>query len=123
MTILSLIGVVALSGVVVNDSLVLVDFINELVKEKGETVRDAVILAAKQRIRPILLTSVTTFAGLLPIIFETSLQAQFLIPMAISLGFGVIFSTVTTLILVPAGILMIEDIKDLVKGKKREVAQ
>ena len=123
MTILSLIGVVALSGVVVNDSLVLVDFINELVKEKGETVRDAVILAAKQRIRPILLTSVTTFAGLLPIIFETSLQAQFLIPMAISLGFGVVFSTVTTLVLVPAGILMVEDVKDLIKGKKQEVAQ
>lgn len=123
MTILSLVGVVALSGVVVNGSLVLVDFVNELVKEKGETVRDAVILSVKKRIRPILLTSVTTFAGLVPIIFETSQQAQFLVPMAISLAFGVVFSTVTTLILVPAGILVIEDIKDLIKGEKQEVSR
>lgn len=123
MTILSLIGVVALSGVVVKDSLVLVDFINELVREKGVPVKKAVIEAAALRIRPILLTSVTTFVGLLPMIFETSVQAQFLIPMAISLGFGVIFSTATTLILVPSGILVIEDIKDLVAGKKQEVAQ
>ena len=123
LTILSLIGVVALSGVVVNDSLVLVDFVNELVREKGVPVRKAVISAAALRIRPILLTSLTTFAGLLPMIFETSVQAQFLIPMAISLGFGVMFSTVTTLILVPAGIVVVEDVKDLVKGKRQEVAQ
>jgi len=123
MTIMSLIGVVALSGVVVNDSLVLVDFINELVREKGESLNKAIVLASGKRIRPILLTSVTTFVGLLPMIFEKSIQAQFLIPMAISLGFGVIFSTATTLILVPCGISAIEDLKNLFKGKKQEVVQ
>jgi len=123
MTIMSLIGVVALSGVVVNDSLVLVDFINEMVREKGESLNKAIIKASGQRIRPILLTSITTFVGLLPMIFEKSIQAQFLIPMAISLGFGVVFSTATTLILVPCGISAIEDLKNVFKGKKQEVAQ
>ena len=123
MTIMSLIGVVALSGVVVNDSLVLVDFVNELVREKNVPVVRAVFEAAAGRVRPILLTSVTTFVGLLPMIFETSLQAQFLIPMAISLGFGVVYSTVTTLILVPCFVMVTDDVKMLFSGNKKEVTQ
>ncbi len=121
MTIMSLIGVVALSGVVVNDSLVLIDFTNELARKKGFPIHKAVLEGAGGRVRPILLTSVTTFVGLLPMIFEGSLQAQFLIPMAISLGFGVVFSTVTTLIFVPCGILVIEDIKSIFTKNKAEV--
>ncbi len=113
MSILSLLGFVALAGVVVNDSLVLVDFINQERKE-GTPLRTAIIEAGALRFRPILLTSLTTFAGLLPLLFEKSLQAQFLIPMAISLSFGVLFATLITLILVPAFYTILEDIKDLV---------
>jgi len=94
-TILSMIGIVALSGVVVNDSLVLVDFINRYHK-KGKTIRDAAIESGQARFRPILLTSITTFVGLIPLLLEKSLQAQFLIPMAVSLGFGVLLSTFIT---------------------------
>ena len=109
-TILSMIGIVALSGVVVNDSLVLVDFINRYHK-KGKTIRDAAIESGQARFRPILLTSITTFVGLIPLLLEKSLQAQFLIPMAVSLGFGVLFSTFITLILVPNGVIIIDQIK------------
>ena len=109
-TILSMIGIVALSGVVVNDSLVLVDFINRYHK-KGQTIRDAAIESGQARFRPILLTSITTFVGLIPLLLEKSLQAQFLIPMAVSLGFGVLFSTFITLILVPNGVIIIDEIK------------
>ncbi len=123
MTIMSLIGVVALSGVVVNDSLVLIDFTNELIRERKVPVHKAVLEGAAGRVRPILLTSVTTFVGLLPMIFERSLQAQFLIPMAISLGFGVVFSTVTILVFVPCGILVVEDIKSIFSKNKAEVTQ
>ena len=124
-TFLSAIGVVALSGVVVNDSLVLVDYINELFRADENLTRERMqehtITAVKRRFRPILLTSITTFFGLLPMIFEESLQAQFLIPMAISLGFGIIFATVITLYLIPAGILILEDIKGFVfKGGSHE---
>ena len=100
LTLLSLFGVVALSGVVVNDSLVLVDFINRA-RDGGLPVREAVLQSGVRRFRPIVLTSVTTFAGLTPMLLEKSLQARFLIPMAISLGFGVLFSTFITLVLVP----------------------
>ena len=105
-------GIIALAGVVVNDSLVLVELVNEYHRDKGYSLYDAIILAAGKRFRPIMLTSLTTFLGLLPMIFETSLQARFLIPMAISLGFGVIFATGITLIFIPSGMMFLEDIKN-----------
>ena len=111
MSILSVLGFVALAGVVVNDSLVLVDFINHE-REDGKTLRFAIEDAGAKRFRPIILTSLTTFAGLLPVLFETSLQAQFLIPMAISLSFGVLFATFITLLLVPAFYSILEDIRE-----------
>jgi multidrug efflux pump subunit AcrB len=105
----SLFGVVALSGVVVNDALVLIDFANRRKREFGLSSRDAIHSAAIQRFRPVLLTTLTTFAGLAPMIFETSRQARFLIPMALSLGFGILFATLITLILIPSLYLAIED--------------
>ena len=112
MSILSVLGFVALTGVVVNDSLVMIDYIN---KEKllGKSTKEAIENSGVARFRPILLTSLTTFAGLLPVLFETSLQAQFLIPMATSLSFGVLFATFITLILVPSFYFIIEDLKSL----------
>ncbi|MBA6264653.1 MAG: efflux RND transporter permease subunit [Colwellia sp.] len=110
LTLLSLMGVLALSGVVVNDSLVLVDYINKK-RSEGVAVFDAVYAAGGRRFRPVLLTSLTTFAGLMPLLFEKSTQAQFLIPMAVSLGFGILFATIITLFLVPINYLIMEDIK------------
>jgi multidrug efflux pump subunit AcrB len=110
LTLLSLMGVLALSGVVVNDSLVLVDYINKK-RSEGAAVFDAVYAAGGRRFRPVLLTSLTTFAGLMPLLFEKSTQAQFLIPMAVSLGFGILFATIITLFLVPINYLIMEDIK------------
>ena len=109
LSILSVFGIVALTGVVVNDSLVMVDFINKQ-REKGHELSDALREAGAVRFRPILLTSVTTFLGLTPLLLEKSLQAQFLVPMAISLGFGVLFATVITLLLVPITYNILEDI-------------
>ncbi|MFT7486055.1 MAG: multidrug efflux pump subunit AcrB, partial [Candidatus Paceibacteria bacterium] len=110
LSVLSMVGVVALTGVVVNDSLVLVEFINRQ-QERSSSLSAAVRDAGVQRFRPILLTSLTTFAGLTPLMFETSVQAQFLVPMAITLAFGVIFSTAITLVFVPASYLVLEDLK------------
>ena len=112
LTILSMFGIVALSGVVVNDNLVLVVYINRQ-RELGLSLLEAVKKAGMARFRPILLTSLTTFVGLVPLILEKSVQAQFLIPMAISLAFGVMFATAISLILVPAGYLFLEDLKTL----------
>ncbi len=98
---LSLFGIIGLSGVVVNDSLVMIDFINEQ-RANGAPPQEAIINGAKMRFRPILLTSVTTFLGVSPLVFEQSLQAQFLIPMAASLGFGILFATAILMLLVPA---------------------
>ncbi len=109
LSIISFFGIVALAGVVVNDSLVLVDAANTQRRE-GATAREAVIYAGKRRMRPILLTSLTTFMGLAPMIAEPSVQARFLIPMAISLGFGVLFTTFVTLLLIPALYMILEDI-------------
>lgn len=111
---LSVFGIIALSGVVVNDSLVLVDYINQQ-RKSGVTLLDAVWESGAARFRPILLTSLTTFCGLMPILFEKSLQAQFLIPMAISLSFGILFATFITLILVPAVYIFLEDFKRVFK--------
>ena len=111
-SIMSMCGIVALSGVVVNDSLVLVDYVNRH-RIKGESLIAAAWEAGAARFRPIILTSLTTFAGLSPMLFETDLQAKFLIPMAISLGFGILFATAITLILVPSIYLVLEDFKVL----------
>ncbi|MFT5519754.1 MAG: multidrug efflux pump subunit AcrB [Enterobacterales bacterium] len=106
----SIFGCIALSGVVVNDSLIMVDFINKA-REEGLGKIDAVIQSGTQRFRAILLTSLTTAFGLMPIMLETSLQAQFVIPMAISMSFGIIFATVITLFLIPCLYLILEDFK------------
>jgi multidrug efflux pump subunit AcrB len=114
LSILSMFGVVALSGVVVNDSLVLIDFANRR-RRAGMAPLGAIHASGLHRFRPIILTTLTTFGGLAPMIFETSRQARFLIPMALSLGFGVVFATLITLILVPSFYMIIEDIKGLLK--------
>ncbi len=108
---ISILGIVALSGVVVNDSLVLVDAVNRN-RRAGMSVYDALIAGATVRLRPILLTSLTTFFGLIPMIFETSRQAQFLIPMAISLGFGVLFATLVVLVVVPCLYFVVEGVRN-----------
>lgn len=104
-SILSVVGMMALLGVVVNDSLVLVDYINKQ-REKGMEVFDAVIASGSARFRPVLLTSITTFAGLTPLLLDSSTQSEFLKQMAISLGFGILFATVITLIMVPINYLL-----------------
>jgi multidrug efflux pump subunit AcrB len=114
LSILSMFGIVALSGVVVNNALLLIDFINRSREEEND-LYTAVIDSGQRRFRPILLTSLTTAFGLAPMIFETSVQAQFLIPMAISLAFGVLFATGITLLLIPSLYLILEDIKGLLK--------
>ncbi|WP_448245544.1 efflux RND transporter permease subunit [Thalassotalea agariperforans] len=124
----SIFGIIAASGVVVNDSLVMVDYINKT-RLNGVKLSEAVIHAGCQRFRAILLTSITTFIGLVPIMLETSLQAQMVIPMAVSLAFGVLFATVVTLILIPSLYIIIEDIKGVFsrfrlfkKVEKRQIA-
>lgn len=112
LSIMSMCGLVALAGVVVNDSLVMVDFVN---RHRGElsSVKEAAAQAGVRRFRAILLTSLTTFAGLAPMLLETDVQARFLIPMAVSLGFGILFATVITLLLVPCTYLILEDLRRL----------
>ena len=105
----SFFGVIALSGVVVNDSLIMVDFVNHSV-DKGVPKHEAVIESGSKRFRAILLTSLTTFIGLVPMLLEASLQAQMVIPMAVSLGFGIIFATVITLLLVPCLYIVLDDL-------------
>lgn len=116
LSMISMMGIVALSGVVVNDSLILIDAINRY-RAEGMSAWDAVVAGGTRRFRPILLTSLTTFFGLSPMIVEPSVQARFLIPMAISLGFGVLFATMVLLVLVPAVYLIVEDLKGLRFGK------
>ncbi|MFH1755323.1 MAG: efflux RND transporter permease subunit, partial [Candidatus Latescibacterota bacterium] len=112
LSILSMFGLVALTGVVVNDSIVLVHFVNNS-RKAGMPVLEAVQKAGTERFRAILLTSLTTFAGLSPLYLERSVQAKFLVPMAVSLGFGVMFSTFITLMIVPTAYLILEDIKSI----------
>jgi multidrug efflux pump subunit AcrB len=109
LSILSFLGIIALTGVVVNDSLVLVDYINRR-RAEGMPLREAIHRGGMARFRAIMLTSITTFVGLVPILTERSLQAQFLIPMATSLSFGVLFATFITLILVPCSYMILEDL-------------
>lgn len=121
--ILSLNGIIALSGVVVNDSLLLVARFNEI-RSEHDSLQSAITEACSSRLRAVLLTSVTTFAGLMPLLGETSLQAQFLIPAAVSLGYGILFATVITLILIPALLRIQYDIhRALLKPFSRELAQ
>ena len=110
LALLSMFGIVALSGVVVNDSLVLLAYYNQL-RDEGRPRSEALLEAGAQRFRPILLTSLTTFFGLLPMILEKSVQAQFLIPMAVSLGFGILFATFIILIGVPVAMKMLEGVQ------------
>jgi len=108
LSLISFMGVIALSGVVVNDALIMIDFANR--KRGDQSAFEAIHLAGLRRFRPIVLTTLTTFGGLMPIIFETSRQAAYLIPMAISLGFGIVFATSIILILVPCLYMVLEDL-------------
>jgi len=114
-SLLSMVGVLAVSGVVVNDNLVLIDRIIQL-REEGEDVYTALIRGSVDRFRPIILTSLTTFIGLTPILFETSVQAQFLIPMVASLAFGVLFATTVTLLFVPCLYMAGASLKQKIMG-------
>ncbi len=114
-TLLSLFGVVALSGIVVNDSIILLDFINRAIRE-GTPLAQAVEESGKARFRPVILTSLTTVAGLLPLLLERSFQAQFLIPMAVSIAFGLMVATVLTLLFVPALYLIVAETTSLLRG-------
>lgn len=118
-TMISIFGIVALSGIVVNDALILIDFINSKVRG-GVPIFDAVIEAGKNRFRPVLLTSVTTVAGLFPLLLETSFQAQFLIPMAASISFGLMAATVLTLVFVPSLYVVINDMTGIFIDREDE---
>ena len=121
-TLVSIFGIVALSGIVVNDSLILIDFTNRAVRD-GMDIKLAVIESGKARFRPVLLTSVTTIAGLFPLLLERSFQAQFLIPMAVSICFGLLAATVLTLLYVPALFLIVQDVVNLFSRQKRMVGE
>ncbi|MDZ4151842.1 efflux RND transporter permease subunit, partial [Methylicorpusculum sp.] len=119
LSILSMLGIVALSGIVVNDALVLINYANELRVDSTKSPLQIIKTASIQRLRPILLTTLTTFCGLMPMIFETSRQAKMLIPMAISIGFGIMFATLITLILIPSLYLIVEDARALMIRLKK----
>ena len=119
LTILSIFGIVGVSGVVINDSILLIDTINRR-RKTGEGHFDVVFNSAKSRLRAILSTTLTTFFGLTPLLLERSRQAQFLIPMALALASGVLFTTFLTLILIPSLVLALEDIKDLIAKKRKD---
>ena len=122
LTLMSGFGIIAAAGVVINDSLVMTDFVNQARRE-GVSIKDAVIEAGCARFRPILLTSITTFAGVLPIMFETSLQAKFVIPMAVALGFAVMFATLITLLLVPCLYIILSDVGAVFKALFAKIAR
>ena len=115
---MSLMGIVAASGVVVNSSLVLVHYVNSR-RAAGIPGIEAVLAAGEARFRPVLLTSLTTFVGLLPLMLNRSVQAQFLVPMAVSLAFGVLFSSFVTLLMVPSAYLILEDLRGLARRLRR----
>ena len=116
LSLVSFMGVIALSGVVINDSLIMVDYANRC--RQTRPAKEAISLAGLRRFRPILLTTLTTFGGLMPLIFETSLQAQYIIPMAVSLGFGILFATAIILVLVPCLYMILEDLHGLWRRAK-----
>jgi multidrug efflux pump subunit AcrB len=111
LSVMSLMGMVALSGVVVNGALVLIAYANQRRRQLGESASEAIYQATLRRFRPVLLTTLTTFGGLAPMIFETSRQARFMIPMALSLGYGILFATAICLVLVPCLYSLMEDVK------------
>ena len=121
LTILSVLGLLALIGVVINDSLILVDFINQRHRNAGEDLLSAVERAGVVRFRPVMLTSITTFFGLLPLLLDQTSSARFLVPMAISLGFGILFATVITLILVPTNLMIADDVARKFKSRMRNM--
>lgn len=121
LSMMSLFGLVALSGVVVNDSLIMVDFVNRG-RAEGMNLHDAVVEAGTSRFRAIMLTTMTTFLGLLPIMFETSLQAQLVIPMTLSLGWGIVFGTVLTLVMIPSLYLILDDFIGLFRSDEAPTA-
>ena len=121
-SVLSIVGMMALLGVVVNDSLVLVDYINKQ-RKKGVDVFNAVLDSGTARFRPVLLTSITTFAGLTPLLLDSSTQSQFLKQMAISLGFGIVFATLITLILVPLNYLLGHQLKHAIIRLRKSLWQ
>lgn len=118
LNVLSMFGIIAAAGVVINDSLVMVDYVNKS-RLEGMSLKDAVVYSGCRRFRAILLTSLTTFIGLVPIMMETSMQAKMVIPMAVSLAFGVLFATIVTLVMIPSLYLVIEDIKGIRFRKKK----
>ena len=117
LSLVSVMGVIALSGVVINDSLIMIDYANRIRDKHGPL--KAISLAGVRRFRPIMLTTLTTFGGLMPLIFEKSIQAQYIIPMAISLGFGILFATAIILVLVPCLYMIQEDLQNLVRKGSR----
>jgi multidrug efflux pump subunit AcrB len=124
LSMLSLFGMLALMGIVVNDSLVLVDWVNRRIAQ-GRPLVEAALEACSARFRPVLLTSLTTFAGLLPMLSSNDTQSAFLVPMATSLAFGVLFATMVTLVIVPCNYLILEDIrllKERLKGGSEKLA-
>jgi len=121
LSVLSFNGIVALSGVVVNDSLLLVSRFNSLKQQKAK-VSEAIVEACTGRLRAVLLTSITTYAGLMPLLSETSTQAQFIIPAAASLGYGILFATFITLLLVPSLLMMHQDAINLIDRLKQKFA-
>ena len=116
---MSVFGVVALSGVVVNSSLVLVHAVNRL-RGEGVEVEEALRGAGVTRFRPIVLTAITTFVGLTPLMLEQNMGAAFLVPMGVSLAFGVVFATVISLLIVPSGYLIMEDVRNLFSGSQAD---
>ena len=114
LSIISVFGIIALSGVVINAGIVMIDYANKA-RQAGQSAFDAILQAGQRRFRPILLTTVTTFCGLAPMIFETSRQAKFMIPMAISLGYGIVFATMIIIFLIPALYLILEDLKAIAR--------
>ncbi|MEL7237229.1 MAG: efflux RND transporter permease subunit, partial [Planctomycetota bacterium] len=113
LSLISLMGVIALSGVVVNDALIMIDYANR--QRLRSTPFDAILAAGVRRFRPIFLTTATTFCGLTPVIFEDSMQAQYIVPMAISLGFGIVFATAIILLLVPCLYLILDDVINIAR--------
>ncbi|MBL9119016.1 MAG: efflux RND transporter permease subunit [Phycisphaerae bacterium] len=111
LTFLSMIGFVALTGIVVNNSLILVEFTNQAMNDEKRSLHDALLQAGSQRLRPIFLTTLTTLCGLIPLLMEQSFQARFLIPMGISIGGGLVSATMLTLLVLPANILIIDDLR------------
>ena len=116
-TILSLVAILGLSGIVINDSIIMVANINEKLKQ-GKNIKDAVIKGSQERLRAVILTSLTTIGGLTPLLFETSVQAQFLKPMAITIVFGLVSSTFLVLIFIPAILVIGRSLKDFLLSPK-----